>query len=142
MDKYYFVYKHTSPEGKVYIGITSQHSPESRWGPGGSGYKGNVAFWYDIQRLGWDNFKHEILASGLKEHEALHMESELIHLYRATKPENGYNLDAGHLYPEEDASILKLKRHFNGKNAIIQNSKTAEMRQAMKFAMRAMKKKK
>lgn len=140
MDKKYVVYRHTSPEGKVYIGITSQAKPEYRWGIGGCGYKSNIFFWHDIQRLGWDNFKHEVLYTDLPEHQALHLESALIHEHRATKPEYGYNQDAGHLYPDEDSSLLKLKRHFSGKDAWMQRTRTGEMKQAMKFALRAMKK--
>ena len=35
--KNFIVYKHTSPNGKVYIGITKQN-PKQRWG-NGSGYR-------------------------------------------------------------------------------------------------------
>lgn len=35
--KKYFLYKHTFPNGKVYIGITSRVNPERRW-LGGRGY--------------------------------------------------------------------------------------------------------
>lgn len=140
MTKKYVVYRHTSPEGKVYIGITAQAKPEYRWGPDGSGYKSNAMFWYDIQRLGWNNFKHEILYENLPEHHALHIESALIHEHHATKPEYGYNQDAGHLYPEEDSSLLKLKRHFAGKDAWRERGRTGDMKFAMKMALRGMKK--
>ena len=111
----YFVYRHTSPEGKVYIGITSQAKPQYRWEQGGRGYRNNLAFWRDIQKFGWDNFKHEVLYEKLTQKEALRLESSLIHQHNATKPESGYNQDAGCLYPDEDSSLSKLKRHFSGK---------------------------
>ena len=38
----YCVYKHTAPNGKVYIGITGQ-SPEMRWRKG-YGYKEQILF--------------------------------------------------------------------------------------------------
>lgn len=113
--KIYRLYRHTSPHGKVYIGITSQAKPEYRWGPDGSGYQSNTLFWHDIQKYGWDSFKHEVLAEELTQNEALKLESSLIHEHRATKPEFGYNQDAGCLYPDEDSSLTKLKRHFSGK---------------------------
>ena len=112
--KIYRVYRHTSPEGKVYIGITSQ-KPQHRWGTGGNGYQNNALFWHDIQKYGWDNFKHEILYEDLTQGEALKLESSLIHEHKATKPDFGYNQDAGYLYPDEDSSLTKLKRHFAGK---------------------------
>lgn len=57
------VYKHTSPSGKVYIGITQQR-PEYRW-QGGLGYRHNEYFFRAILKYGWNNFAHEILQSGL-----------------------------------------------------------------------------
>ena len=59
----YCVYKHTSPSNKVYIGITSQE-PERRW-QNGYGYATQQLFWRAIQKYGWDNFKHEIIAEKL-----------------------------------------------------------------------------
>lgn len=38
----YTVYKHTTPSGKVYVGITKQ-KPEQRW-DNGNGYKKNEHF--------------------------------------------------------------------------------------------------
>lgn len=93
----YTVYKHTSPSGKVYIGITSQ-KPESRWGVGGKGYRRNVYFGKAIQKYGWDNIKHEILFTGLSKSEAYIKETELISLYKSNNPEYGYNLSTGGEY--------------------------------------------
>ena len=46
------MYKHTTPNGKVYIGITSQLS-EKRW-LSGHGYKGTY-FGNAIKKYGWKN---------------------------------------------------------------------------------------
>lgn len=86
----YFVYKHTVPNSKVYIGITSC-TPEVRW-QGGYGYKENGRFFKDILYYGWSNIKHEILAEGLSKEQALDMESAQIILHNSTLPQYGYNL--------------------------------------------------
>ena len=89
----YCVYKHTSPCGKVYIGVTSLR-PDRRW-ESGSGYKYNHHFWSAIQKYGWCNFSHEILFDNLQKDEAFSKEVELISAYRATDPRFGYNQTMG-----------------------------------------------
>lgn len=88
----YIVYKHTSPSGGVYIGITSQE-PERRWRSDGSGYRQNTHFYNAIKKYGWDAFKHEILFEGLELDEALRIEKELIQKYQSYK--HGYNSSLG-----------------------------------------------
>jgi group I intron endonuclease len=87
------VYKHTSPSGKVYIGITSRKNPNVRWA-NGHGYSSNKHFYSAIQKYGWDNIKHEILITGLTEDEAKAKEKELIAYYDCMSP-NGYNQTEG-----------------------------------------------
>ena len=87
------VYKHTSPSGKVYVGITCQ-KPESRW-QGGRGYRHNEYFFRAIMKYGWDNFTHEIIAEGLSRTEACHVERALIANYKSNDPAYGYNITAG-----------------------------------------------
>ena len=89
----YCVYKHTSPTGKVYIGITSR-SVEKRWG-NGTGYQGNRHFYSAIQKYGWKNFTHEIIACELTKKEACEMEIEFIAKYNSTDPRFGYNISTG-----------------------------------------------
>lgn len=90
----YCVYKHTSPSGKVYIGITGQN-PLQRWrhgegyAPGKNGKP--TAFYKAIQKYGWNNFKHEILLDGLTKEEACRKEIELIREYKAQDRKHGYN---------------------------------------------------
>lgn len=90
----YSVYKHTSPEGKSYVGCTSRR-PERRW-DNGNGYKyRHKEFYHDIKKFGWENFEHEIVASGLSEHEGFMLERELIGKYNTTDPKYGYNKAVG-----------------------------------------------
>ena len=74
------VYRHTSPSGKVYIGITSQNV-ERRWNSG-KGYTLCKAFYNAILKYGWDNIKHEVLFTNLSEERAKKLEIELIMHYK------------------------------------------------------------
>ena len=88
-ERNFVVYKHTSPNGKVYIGIT-RLKPEVRWN-NGKGYKSQY-FNEAINKYGWDNFKHEILNEKLTEQEALLLESKYIKEYDSSNKNNGYNV--------------------------------------------------
>ena len=92
-ERLWSVYKHTSPSGKVYIGIAKD--VKHRWRAGGNGYKGSTRIWYAIQKYGWNNFKHEIVADGLTKQEACEMEIALIKKHNSTDPAHGYNLSSG-----------------------------------------------
>lgn len=107
MKSNYPVYIHTSPEGKVYIGCTGM-DPRARW-DGGRGYYSNSDFTADIKKFGWDNFKHEVIASGLTKEAAIKLEAEKIHEYRATDPTFGYNLRPGPGYYDEVSPVYKEK---------------------------------
>lgn len=87
----YTVYKHTSPNGKSYIGITSR-KPTIRWA-NGNGYMGQPKFFNAIAKYGWNNFTHEILFSDLTKQEACKIEKELIKKYDSII--NGYNSSEG-----------------------------------------------
>lgn len=89
----YLLYKHTSPSGKVYVGITCQR-PDDRW-RGGKGYSYNDHFFNAIMKYGWENIQHEILAAGLTRAEACTMERALIALYHSDDPACGYNHTTG-----------------------------------------------
>lgn len=89
----YKVYMHTTPSGKVYIGITCQE-PKVRW-KYGSNYKTSVAFYRAIQKYGWENIRHDILYSGLTKEQAEEIEVRLIAEYKSTDPQYGYNCDSG-----------------------------------------------
>lgn len=77
----YVVYKHTTPSGKVYIGITCQDI-RKRW-KNGKGYELCTAFNRAINKYGWENITHEVLFAGLSKQEAIKKEIELISFYEA-----------------------------------------------------------
>lgn len=102
----YFVYRHIAPNGKMYVGITSKSDPNCRWGSGGIHYKKNAHFWYAIQKFGWDNFQHVIVAHGLSVETACHLEEYLIKKYNTL--ENGYNQTSGGVRPTEITDEIRL----------------------------------
>lgn len=89
----YTIYRHISPSGKSYVGITKQN-PERRF-QNGAGYKTQKAFYRAIKKYGWESFKHEILETGLTEKEAYEKEdyyiSEVFHCFAP----KGYNSREG-----------------------------------------------
>lgn len=89
----YSLYKHTCPNGKVYIGITRQE-PLKRW-KAGQGYTNNEYFYRAITKYGWDNIHHEILFCGLSKAEAEEQEVRLIALHKSNDPLFGYNIANG-----------------------------------------------
>lgn len=92
--KSYTVYMHINKiNGKRYIGITCQ-KPEKRW-RNGKGYEGNGYFIKAINKYGWDNFEHIIIAKGLDEEEAKWLEIELIREWDTTNKDKGYNITLG-----------------------------------------------
>lgn len=91
--KMYSVYKHTTPNGKVYIGITGKE-PEKRWMKG-RGYQNNPHFSHAIKFYGWENIEHEILRTGLTRKEAEQLEVQLIAQYDSTNQDKGYNCTNG-----------------------------------------------
>lgn len=114
----YIVYKHTAPNGKVYIGITSMN-PVKRWGSG-NGYRNNPHFWNAIVKYGWDNIRHEILFDGLSKEEARELEKKLIASFMSNKFEFGYNRSSGgepfYQCIHTDDTKRKLKETMTGKN--------------------------
>lgn len=106
--KQYFVYRHIVPDGKMYVGITSKSRPELRWGSGGKAYsKNNKHFWYAIQKYGWDNIQHIVVAHGLNVEQACRLEAYLIQKYDSFN--HGYNQTTGGIYPTEVTEEIRQK---------------------------------
>lgn len=80
-EKNYCVYKHVSPSGKCYIGITSIN-PLKRWKAGGWGYSRKTIFGKAIKKYGWDNFTHEIIFHNINRDLAEKIEIRYIYFYK------------------------------------------------------------
>ena len=104
----YYVYIHYFPNGKVYVGITCV-SPKRRWRPDGSGYKHQRVMWSAIQKYGWGNIQHEIIASNLTQVEACNFEILLIRNLKSTDHRYGYNIDNGGQTTGTHSDITKAK---------------------------------
>lgn len=88
----YCVYKHTCPNGKIYIGMTQQ-KPETRWA-NGLGYATQV-FGKAVKKYGWKNIKHEVILDGLTKEQAEEIEKKLIKEHGTRDLSNGYNMADG-----------------------------------------------
>lgn len=90
-DHIYVLYRHTSPSGKAYIGITKDYTArcKSHQRCDGSAPKFHNA----IRKYGWDAFTHEILLEGLTQDEAGEMEILCIAKYNTRV--HGYNSHPG-----------------------------------------------
>ena len=91
--KTYTVYMHKTPNNKYYVGITKQ-SVECRW-KNSLGYASQKLFWRAIQKYGWENIEHIIVAENLSHDDACKMEIELIAKYQSNNPKYGYNRTSG-----------------------------------------------
>lgn len=112
----YCVYKHTSPSGKVYIGI-SGIDPLKRWNCG-CGYRSNRYFDSAIKKYGWKNFEHEILKDGLEKEEAELAERLLISQYKSHLKDYGYNIDLGGFSIGKASESTRKKQSESAKNHI------------------------
>lgn len=112
----YIVYRHIFPNGKSYIGITSQYPFWRRW-RGGSGYYNQPKMYNAIQKHGWENVHHEVLAEGLTLKEANRIEQEMITKFNSVK--NGYNVSVGgggtYGIPCSDETKVKIGHANRGK---------------------------
>jgi len=94
MDNNYCVYKHTTPNGKVYIGLTGRE-PYKRWKNGYGYKKSNPHFWSAIKKYGWSNIKHEVLLEGINKQQASEFEKIYIAKYNSADRRYGYNKTYG-----------------------------------------------
>ena len=118
----YTVYVHITPNNKYYVGITKQ-SLNDRW-KNSLGYKTQTLFWRAIQKYGWDNISHIIVARNLTHDEACKKEIELIAKYQSNNPKYGYNRTSGgdgtcdfsHKNPRTDEWTEKIAQANKGKH--------------------------
>lgn len=92
----YKVYMHISPSHKYYIGITGMDL--SMRFKNGFGYKHQRYFWNAIQKYGWNNFIHLLIADSLTKEQACDMEIMLIGKFKSNNHSFGYNLSSGGEY--------------------------------------------
>ena len=84
----YYVYTHTSPSQKVYVGITK--NIKQRWGFNGEHYTWkqkngeymHKPFALAILKYGWENFQHTIILENIPKSEAIYAEKYLIRWYK------------------------------------------------------------
>lgn len=75
----YWVYEITTPNGMVYVGMSSYKYTCQRWQP--SLYKRKSLYPY-IEEFGWDVLKKEVIKDGLTKEEAFQFEDSLIRKYK------------------------------------------------------------
>ena len=137
------VYIHTSPKGKKYIGITCS-KPQSRWGRDGKGYADNTHFYSAIQKYGWSNFTHEVVAEGLSLKAASDLESKLIADYDTMNPEHGYNHTTGgnwsHPSDEVRARLTQIKKqqwkNLEFRRKIVEGNRKSQVGKTMPLEVR------
>jgi len=84
---------HVFPNGKKYIGITSQKPIEKRWYSTGTGYRKCPKMWNAILRYGWESVEHVVLFEDLPQSVAEAAEMALIEEHDTIR--NGYNIERG-----------------------------------------------
>jgi DNA-binding XRE family transcriptional regulator len=128
METNYKVYKHTSPSGKVYIGLTKQKL-EDRW-RSGKGYKTQV-FGKAVRKYGWENIESIIIAKDLSAEEASELEATCVRKYNSDNKHYGYNITSGgelsFFHNEEILAMIKQTNIDNG-NFMLDYDKVTDMR--------------
>ena len=139
MTKYY-IYKHTFPNNKVYIGITCQ-LPEIRWGKDGEGYLSldktgqptQAKMYHAIKKYGWQNIQHEIIEIVYSKREAEEKERYYItKIYKSHFTKYGYNIMRGGDYNGKFTAKTKQKIS----NSIKQAYQTSEAMWMKRIYMR------
>lgn len=125
----YRIYKHTSPNGKVYIGVTREENLNRRW-QNGKGYESCPLFWNAIQKYGWDSFIHEVIEEDVPIEQINERESYWIAFYKSNNRDFGYNIEeGGHAYRTfSDETRKKISDALKGR------TKTPEHREKLRQA--------
>lgn len=94
-EKTWYVYVHINKiNNKKYVGITGLDRVWDRWRYDGSGYK-TQTFGRAIEKYGWENFEHKILAEVKTEEQALLLEKYYVKEYKSNDKNFGYNISVG-----------------------------------------------
>lgn len=109
------VYIYTFPNGKKYIGQTTQTL--AKRASRGNNYKSSPAVYNAIQKYGWDNIQKETIECQSEE-EMDNLERELIAKYKTTDINFGYNIEDGgnknkHLSEETKKKLSDLNKGEN-----------------------------
>lgn len=100
MDKVYYVYRHLCPDGRAYIGVST--NPKRRWEAHGCNYKGHPIFYAAIARFGWENIQHKILFRCADKKSARDKEKKLANYYQYYSL--SLNAGNGHSHPCSERS--------------------------------------
>lgn len=103
----FFVYIHTCPNQKRYVGVTTQSNPELRWKEGW-GYHTQNYFYRAINKYGWNNISHEVFKTKSKDL-MFFWERILIYYYKTNDNKFGYNGTIGGEFKHDDAWRKSLK---------------------------------
>ena len=126
------LYAHIAPNNKKYFGITSQNV-ENRWQHDGEGYKHQILFWRAIQKYGWDNIQHIVLADNLSKEWACKLEQDFIYKYQSNNPNYGYNNTLGGEgtsgYKLTDEQIETRRRNATGRKHSLESRKLMSEKQ-------------
>ena len=87
----YKVYTHTTPSGKIYVGITSLSMQRRR----SSGYTNNPHFSRAIKKYGWENIRTDVVYDNLSKSEACQLEILQIEQLHSNDERYGYNISSG-----------------------------------------------
>ena len=101
----YTVYRHTTPSGKSYIGVT-KNSINKRIG---GGYRHNKYLTAAIKKYGWTNIETEIIAEGVSLDEANLLETYYIASFETQDHRKGYNICDGGLSWNSQAEEVRKK---------------------------------
>jgi group I intron endonuclease len=114
-EKIYCIYKHTTPSGKAYIGLTKNFKERCYQHKHKRGYNACPALSAAIDKYGWDNIKHEILISNLTLDQANRYEEFYIKEYDTLFP-NGYNIrEGGYQYKITEETKAKISKTLTGR---------------------------
>lgn len=111
--KPYYIYIHTCPNYWTYVGMSQ--NPKQRWNRG-AGYKDNEDFYQAIQRFGWENIKHEIVAETHYKWIAQKIERTLItHFKKKNRCFNANNIESKLL---EDSKVKRQTKKVGQYNKV------------------------